>query len=902
MKAAKPTKRPNSAFLAAGLALLLALLFWRSFLPGYVHFSNDGPLGQQMVHWAHLPEAWVGQWCDLNDIGASGGAYPMGVNALLHLILGPVGYSKFLAPIALFILGLGAWTFFRQLQLSPLAASLGALATALNSTFFASACWGVASQQIAIGMDFFALALVVANTAETTRSVRWIRLALAGMAVGVNVIEGADIGAIFSLLVSAFVVVLPFATETGPALPKLARGIGRVAVIAGFAVFIAAQTVVTLVGAQIQGITGTGQDTEAKAQHWDWATQWSYPKLETLGLFVPGLFGYKYDTPKDMMEFLQESYRGGVYWGLVGCDPVWDSYFAGGEKGTRPDEGVHILRFAGGQNYAGILVVLVALWAIAQSLRRQGSVFSMAQRRLIWFWAAVLIVSLLLAFGRYAPFYQFLYMLPYFSTIRNPAKFLLVFAFAVVTLFAYGVHALSQRYLETPATGPVSLADKLKAWWAKTVPFERNWTLGCLLAFGFSVVAWFIYGAEKPGLVRYLQKVGFPDEETANQMAAFSVGQASWFILLFAVSLGLCLLVLAGVFAGKRARLGGFLLGAFLVFDLGRADLPYITHWDYKQKYATNPIIDLLRDKPYEHRVASLPFHAPQQLGLFEELYRIEWMQHHFPYYNIQSLDVVQRPRLPADLEAYARALAFDGTPDSVYRVARHWLLTNTRYLLGPAGFLDVLNEQLDPSQHRFRIAQRFSVTLKPDVPQFHQRLEELTAVPNDNGDYALFEFAGALPRAKLYSRWQISTNDNSTLQTLASTNFDAWQTVLVSTPQSTVPSGNATNENSASVEFKSYAPKDIVFETKADVASVLLLNDKFDPNWRVFVDGRPADLLRCNFIMRGVLVPAGPHMVEFKFTLPHGPLYVTLTAMGIGILLCGSLFFSTRRQPGTAT
>ena len=77
---------------------------------------------------------------------------------------------------------------------------------------------------------------------------------------------------------------------------------------------------------------------------------------------------------------------------------------------------------------------------------------------------------------------------------------------------------------------------------------------------------------------------------------------------------------------------------------------------------------------------------------------------------------------------------------------------------------------------------------------------------------------------------------------------------------------------------------------------SVLLLNDKFDPNWHVFVDGKPAPLLRCNFIMRGVYLPAGAHTVEFKFSAPMGPLYVTLLAMSVGILLCGFLFFLTRR------
>jgi hypothetical protein len=222
--------------------------------------------------------------------------------------------------------------------------------------------------------------------------------------------------------------------------------------------------------------------------------------------------------------------------------------------------------------------------------------------------------------------------------------------------------------------------------------------------------------------------------------------------------------------------------------------------------------------------------------------------------------------------------------------MARRWQLTNTRYLLGPAGFLDVLNERLDPSRHRFRIVQRFNIRLKPGVEEFHQRLEELTAVPADNGDYALFDFTGALPRAKLYSNWEINTNDAAVLKTLASTNFDPQQQVLVSTPLPVAPIVNATNDNSGTVEYRSYASKNIVLDAKATAPSVLLLNDKFDPHWQVFVDGNPAELLRCDFIMRGVYLTPGEHMVKFQFTLPNDPLYVSLAAIVFGILLGGCL------------
>ena len=892
MKTSKPAVATKSRgiFSVVLLAAILAMLFGKSFLPGYVHFSNDGPLGQQNTAWSQVPAAFTGTWADVTSIGANAGSYSLDWTWLICWVLGPVGREKFLPPLALFILGLGAWAFFRQLRLSPLAATLGALATTLSSTYFASACWGVPSQQIAIGMDFFALALVVSNSPETPVLICWMRLALAGLAVGINVMEAIDIGAIFSMFVAAFVLFKALLESSHPGMLKLGRGVGQVIIIALFAGFIAMQTIVSLVGSQITGIAGTAQDAETKAQHWNWATQWSEPKIETLSLIVPGLFGYRMDTPKNMMEFLQDSYKGGNYWGGVGRDPMLDAYLDG-EKPVPMPQG--FMRFTGGGNYVGVLVALVALWTVAQSLRRRDGIFTESQRRFIWFWAVILAGSLLLAWGRFAPFYAILYKLPYFSTMRNPTKFLLLFSWAIAILFAYGVHGLSRNYLTVPETSTGSPLTRFKTWWAKTGGFDRSWVWFSTLVFIGSVLTWLIYASEKANLVHYLQKVGFGDEDLAKQIATFSIGQAGWFIVLFALSAGLCVLIIAGVFSGKRARLGGFLLGLLLVLDLGRADLPYIIHWDYLQKYASNPIIDFLREKPYEHRVAGLPFNAPQQLSLFEDLYRIEWMQHQFPYYNIQSLDIVQMPRMAADLEAFERALAARNTPESVPLIARRWQLTNTRYLLGPAGFLDVMNEQLDPGQHRFRIVQRFEIVAKPGVERPTQ-LEELTAVPGDNGGYALFEFTGALPRVKLYSHWQISTNDTATLQTLANLSFDPWQTVLVSTPRPTAPT--VTNDNSGTVEFKSYAPKDIRFATEAGTPTVLLLNDKFDSLWRVWVDGRPAELLRCNFIMRGVYLTPGTHIVEFKFELPHSLLYVSLAAIIVGLILSGSLIIWQRR------
>ncbi|MEI9866644.1 MAG: hypothetical protein WDN00_19245 [Limisphaerales bacterium] len=138
------------------------------------------------------------------------------------------------------------------------------------------------------------------------------------------------------------------------------------------------KTVLGLVGTQIQGVVGTGQDAETKAQHWDFVTQWSLPKAETIGLLVPGLFGYKMDTPQNMMPAFQEAYRDGVYWGGVGRDPAIDRFFDSGGTGSPPPGS---MRFTGGGNYCGILVALIAAWTIAQSFRRQNSAFTAMQKK-----------------------------------------------------------------------------------------------------------------------------------------------------------------------------------------------------------------------------------------------------------------------------------------------------------------------------------------------------------------------------------------------------------------------------------------------------------------------------------------------------------------------------------------
>ena len=905
--------------------IVLSVFFRYNYLPGFASFSNDGPIGTLQSDSHKLPEEFFGGWQDLNSLGIREGTWPSLTYALL-CTLKPILYSKLYAPIGLFLLGLAAFSFFRAMKFAPAACIIGGLAAMLNSGFFSVACWGVVAHTNTIAMTFFAMAALVSAHNSTSAAQCWIRIALAGLAVGMGVAEGADVGAIFSVYVALFAMFLAWNNE-GPPVQKLTMGAIRVAVVAIFALFLAAQPISALVATAIKGVAGTKQDEATKQERWAFSTQWSLPKSEALCLLVPGLFGYRLDTPRDMAAF-ENAYRGGAYWGQAGRDLGWDAAYEqwekNGKQGPAPVTG--LMRYTGGGNYTGVLVVLLALWASLQSFRKQGSVYSLTQRRWIWFWVTAAICSLLLAFGRYAPFYWLFYKLPYVSSIRNPSKFTHGVNLSLVVLFGFGVHGLYRRYLDVAANGTLSFSAHLKNWWSKVSAFDRKWVLGCATALAASIIGWLIYASSKQGLEAFIASVngGAEAVQSPKELAAFSIGEVGWFCLFLFLAVSLVTLMMSGWFAGRRAKLGAMLLGLLLLMDLGRANQPWIILSEYEQRYQSNAVLDFLREKPYEHRVACLPRLLPQLLPSFRvpdqitgaedyfqrNIYGQELAQHLLLYYNIQSLDIVQMRSMPEDLKAYLDAFQPRPFPPRTQEEIQHfvadfsrltprqWELTNTRYLLGTAPLVEVLNGLFDPAKRRFRVVEKFNMVPKPGVTN-PTKIAEQTAVVSTNGTFAIFEFTGALPRAKLFSNWEVSTNAETTLKRITNPEFDPAKLVLV-TEQIPLPSPTAaTNNNAGTVEYASYGPNHIVLKAIATAPSILLLNDRYDPNWKVTVDGKPATLLHANYIMRGVQLEPGAHTIDYLFAPPVKLFYVSLSAVILGLALLGFLAVSSRREEG---
>ncbi|MCO4876539.1 hypothetical protein VOI32_05665 [Paraburkholderia caribensis] len=72
-------------------------------------------------------------------------------------------------------------------------------------------------------------------------------------------------------------------------------------------------------------------------------------------------------------------------------------------------------------------------------------------------------------------------------------------------------------------------------------------------------------------------------------------------------------------------------------------------------------------------------------------------------------------------------------------------------------------------------------------------------------------------------------------------------------------------------------------FDTSCQSPGVLVLNEFFDSDWTAYLDGSRTEVLEVNGNQLGVMLPAGAHFVEFKYSPRIFKISIILMAVGIG-------------------
>jgi uncharacterized membrane protein YfhO len=98
--------------------------------------------------------------------------------------------------------------------------------------------------------------------------------------------------------------------------------------------------------------------------------------------------------------------------------------------------------------------------------------------------------------------------------------------------------------------------------------------------------------------------------------------------------------------------------------------------------------------------------------------------------------------------------------------------------------------------------------------------------------------------------------------------------------------------DSTSSIKLLNYDPSELRYASNSKAKQLAVFSEIYYPaGWNCYIDGKkPVQTLRVNYLLRGVVVPAGKHDIVWKFE----PLSVqtgnTLAGLGSGLLLLGFL------------
>lgn len=477
--------------------------------------------------------------------------------------------------------------------------------------------------------------------------------------------------------------------------------------------------------------------------------------------------------------------------------------------GSRSESAYHVSYFGTWgltetAGYTGILPLGLALIGI------------MANRRdpVPRFWIAVAVLSVLLALGPATPLARLAYLIPGYNRFRCPARHFVQMSLGVAVLAGLGIAALQRG-----------------------APDIRR------LAGRAAVAILGIVGASFMLIV--LARAPLRAAAARHGIANFSVWPAE--NLTLGVPLGMAVLsaLVLRWLAGAPARWVGSAL-LLVVIGLDLASFGFFCEWHYWAPYRDDLKVPALLHA-YEKDITS------SGMRIFPFLGPIAFRDAGAPNLNLLWGIPSGTGYTPLALQRFARVLPC--ADSATLRTENQVLdLLAVRYLL-------VSRRILTDSTLRAQVDAAVDAPAAPGVGKRWQHVE-------DRDDVGVYLNLRGMPRAWTVHR-VLTLPPEAIVQALQSsalpdgTVFDPREIALV---EERIELPASTSAPAAQVHIVSDKSTEVVLATRSAAAAFVVLSDAYYPGWRVMVDGHPAPLHRTNYVLRGVVVPAGEHTIRFSF------------------------------------
>jgi hypothetical protein len=424
------------------------------------------------------------------------------------------------------------------------------------------------------------------------------------------------------------------------------------------------------------------------------------------------------------------------------------------------------------------------------------------------FFALLLLLSLLMAAGKYTPLAQLIYLLPVVGKLRDAERVIALSAFAITMLAAIGM----QRLIEAPV-----------------IIRERRPRVSLLAVAAATVLLplCVVLLAQQPALRAALDMQPQLIENLAlwrpNAVVPLALACVSAALLVW--------------WSGRPPGVRAQLLGAALVLIDMAAYAAFF-----------NPSSD-----------PAIYQRTPDSLAAFRSdstLFRKA------TFLNSNDLDT----RSAQETLAISWSMAYGIADINGFNSLQPRRYTD--YLFGPQvedvsyGYL--MDENLFQPANPILNALNVKYLLVPSwlTPRIGYTFRQVYA----NDAVRVYENRQAYPRAYFVERVRADGDPSVVLRAVRAFGFDGRQLAWIETDEPPVLPPVSANAAPASVSFSSYTPNQITLSTSTGETRFLVLSEMYFPGWRAYVDGVETPIYPTNYLFRGVVVPAGQHTLVFAY------------------------------------
>jgi len=142
--------------------------------------------------------------------------------------------------------------------------------------------------------------------------------------------------------------------------------------------------------------------------------------------------------------------------------------------------------------------------------------------------------------------------------------------------------------------------------------------------------------------------------------------------------------------------------------------------------------------------------------------------------------------------------------------------------------------------------------------------------------------------------------NANEEIQLLDS--LDTKRTAVINKEfLSKIPNQKIERDSTATIELFTYQPNHLVYEASTKSPQLAVFSEVYYPKgWNAYINGKPAEYFRANYVLRAMVIPAGNNKIELKFepkVIQTGSTISLVSSIIFLLILLSGLYFAFRKK-----